>query len=117
MHRALLLILEVMQGRGLSGAVYTQTTDVEIEVNGHLTYDREQFKLDRDRVRAANLRLQENLPLLATLQPTSERDGQRWRWLIINECLKKTLHEASAKDLCHMFQILRVCSVARSEYA
>ena len=71
--------LEVMQGRGLSGAVYTQTTDVEIEVNGYLTYDREQFKLDRDRVRAANLRLQEKLPLLATLQPTSERDGQRWR--------------------------------------
>ena len=72
--------LEVMQGRGLSGAVYTQTTDVEIEVNGHLTYDREQFKLDRDRVREANLRLQENLPLLTTLQPTSERDGQRWRF-------------------------------------
>jgi len=71
--------LEVMQGRGLSGAVYTQTTDVEIEVNGHLTYDREQFKLDADRVRAANLRLQRPLPLITTLQPTSERDGQRWR--------------------------------------
>jgi hypothetical protein len=71
--------LEVMQGRGLSGAVYTQTTDVEIEVNGHLTYDREQFKLDRERVRTANLRLQESLPQITTLQPTSERDGQRWR--------------------------------------
>ena len=71
--------LEVMQGRGLSGAVYTQTTDVEIEVNGHLTYDREQFKLDQERVREANLRLQENLPMLTVFQPTSERDGQRWR--------------------------------------
>jgi hypothetical protein len=71
--------LEVMQGRGLSGAVYTQTTDVEIEVNGHLTYDREQFKLDQERVRKANLRLQENLPMLTVFQPTSERDGQRWR--------------------------------------
>ena len=32
--------------RGLSGAVYTQTTDVEIEINGYLTYDREIEKMD-----------------------------------------------------------------------
>ncbi|MBN1180240.1 MAG: hypothetical protein JXD18_13595 [Anaerolineae bacterium] len=31
--------------RGLSGAVYTQTTDVELEVNGFLTYDREVVKM------------------------------------------------------------------------
>ena len=31
---------------GLSGAVYTQTTDVEIEINGYLTYDREVAKMD-----------------------------------------------------------------------
>ena len=30
---------------GLSGAVYTQTTDVEGEVNGFLTYDREVIKI------------------------------------------------------------------------
>lgn len=40
-----------------SGAVYTQITDVEIEVNGLLTYDRRKFKLDVDRIRLANLRL------------------------------------------------------------
>ncbi len=34
-------------GRGLSAAVYTQTTDVEIEVNGLMTYDREVVKMDR----------------------------------------------------------------------
>lgn len=34
--------------RGLSGAVYTQTTDVEIEINGYLTYDREVIKMDLD---------------------------------------------------------------------
>jgi len=71
--------LEVMQGRGLSGAVYTQTTDVEIEVNGHLTYDREQFKLVPSRVREANLKARGPVPELTILQPTSERDGQRWR--------------------------------------
>ncbi len=31
---------------GLSGAIYTQTTDVENEVNGYLTYDRQVMKLD-----------------------------------------------------------------------
>lgn len=36
---------------GLSGAVYTQTSDVEIEINGYLTYDREVVKMDADRLR------------------------------------------------------------------
>jgi hypothetical protein len=31
---------------GLSGAIYTQTTDVENEVNGFMTYDRKLDKLD-----------------------------------------------------------------------
>lgn len=31
---------------GLSAAVYTQTTDVEIETNGLMTYDRKVFKID-----------------------------------------------------------------------
>jgi beta-galactosidase/beta-glucuronidase len=33
---------------GLSGAVYTQTSDVEIEINGYLTYDREIVKMDSE---------------------------------------------------------------------
>ncbi|MEV7096961.1 sugar-binding domain-containing protein [Amycolatopsis sp. NPDC051045] len=36
----------VVAERGLSGAVYTQTTDVENEVNGLLTYDRQVVKVD-----------------------------------------------------------------------
>lgn len=39
---------------GLSSAVYTQLTDVETENNGLLTYDRKAFKVDRERVQAAN---------------------------------------------------------------
>jgi hypothetical protein len=31
--------------KGLSAAVYTQTTDVEIEVNGLMTYDRKEMKM------------------------------------------------------------------------
>lgn len=39
---------------GLAAAVYTQTTDVEIEVNGLLTYDRARVKMDPAAVVAAN---------------------------------------------------------------
>jgi beta-galactosidase/beta-glucuronidase len=46
---------------GFSGAVYTQTTDVEIEVNGLLTYDRKQYKMDVDTVRDANLKIRNSL--------------------------------------------------------
>ncbi len=39
---------------GLSAAIYTQTTDVEIEVNGYVTYDREVEKMDFEKVRKAH---------------------------------------------------------------
>jgi beta-galactosidase/beta-glucuronidase len=37
-----------------SGAVYTQTTDVEGEVNGLMTYDRKEIKIEEDRLRKIN---------------------------------------------------------------
>jgi len=40
--------------QGLCAAVYTQTTDVEVEVNGLMTYDRAMIKMDAERVTAAN---------------------------------------------------------------
>lgn len=40
---------------GFSGAIYTQTTDVEGEVNGFMTYDRKVDKMDINAVRKANL--------------------------------------------------------------
>ncbi|HKM13029.1 MAG TPA: glycoside hydrolase family 2 TIM barrel-domain containing protein [Bacteroidales bacterium] len=50
-----------MIARGFSGAIYTQTTDVEIEVNGLMTYDRKVIKPDADRVRAINLKITDSL--------------------------------------------------------
>ena len=47
-YRALLFQLRFLIGEGLSAAVYTQTTDVEVEVNGIMTYDREVVKLPDD---------------------------------------------------------------------
>ncbi|MFI1395391.1 AbfB domain-containing protein [Streptomyces sp. NPDC020681] len=39
---------------GLSASVYTEITDVENEVNGLLTYDRQVLKVDAPRIRSAN---------------------------------------------------------------
>jgi hypothetical protein len=47
--RGYLELLERLRGLiegGLAAAVYTQTTDVEIEINGYLTYDRKVEKMD-----------------------------------------------------------------------
>lgn len=40
--------------RGFSAAVYTQTTDVEGEVNGLMTYDRKVIKVEESRVKSIN---------------------------------------------------------------
>jgi beta-galactosidase/beta-glucuronidase len=42
---------------GMSAAVYTQTTDVETEVNGLMTYDREIVKPDEEQLAAAHRKL------------------------------------------------------------
>jgi beta-galactosidase/beta-glucuronidase len=49
--------LKEMIPYGYSAAVYTQTTDVEVEVNGLLTYDRKVIKLDESRIRKINLEI------------------------------------------------------------
>ncbi|MDR0757763.1 MAG: beta-galactosidase, partial [Tannerella sp.] len=46
--------LQKLVKRGFSAAVYTQTTDVEGEVNGLMTYDRKELKVNEAAVRAAN---------------------------------------------------------------
>ena len=44
-------------GRGFAAAVYTQTTDVEVEVNGLMTYDRKVMKVEPERIRRINERI------------------------------------------------------------
>ena len=46
--------LKKMVPKGFSAAVYTQTTDVEGEVNGLMTYDRKVIKINEAEVRKAN---------------------------------------------------------------
>ena len=51
-YRGLYEKLYPMIEEGLAAAVYTQTTDVEAEVNGLMTYDREVIKMDMDTLKA-----------------------------------------------------------------
>ncbi|MCD8193747.1 MAG: beta-galactosidase [Tannerellaceae bacterium] len=46
--------LRDMVKRGFSAAVYTQTTDVEGEINGVMTYDRKVIKMNEEALRKAN---------------------------------------------------------------
>jgi hypothetical protein len=65
---------------GLSGAIYTQTTDVEVEVNGLMTYDRAIIKLDEARVREANTSLHAPPPVVRDIAPTAAVRANRWRY-------------------------------------
>ncbi len=47
-------ILRSLAQNGCSAAIYTQTTDVEIEVNGLMTYDRKVMKVDEGKLAEIN---------------------------------------------------------------
>ena len=72
--------LHPMIGRGLSAAVYTQTTDVEVEVNGLMTYDREIIKVDIDKFRASNNALRFEPPSYRTVIPTARESASEWSY-------------------------------------
>ncbi len=72
--------LRPLIGKGLSAAVYTQTTDVEVEVNGFMTYDRAILKLDLDKTVTAHKRLYLPPPEVKTLVESSQMTPQVWRY-------------------------------------
>jgi hypothetical protein len=76
----LLTSMRPLIGRGLAAAVYTQTTDVEIEVNGLMTYDRTLIKMDEPRIVAAAKKLYLPPPNVRVILPTSEEQPKTWRY-------------------------------------
>ena len=50
------VLIRLIDG-GVSGAIYTQTTDVESEINGLITYDRAEIKVIKERMKSANEKL------------------------------------------------------------
>lgn len=72
---------ELRDDPGLSAVIYTQTTDVETECNGLMTYDRAVVKMDAKRVAAAN---RGQFPKVSTLVPTAEREAVQWLYSFQN---------------------------------
>jgi len=48
-------VARLVEDPGLSAVIYTQTTDVEIETNGLMTYDRKIDKMGKENIRRAHL--------------------------------------------------------------
>jgi len=73
-------VYQLNKSPGLSAAVYTQTTDVEYEGNGLLTYDREVIKMPVDIVAAANRGSFPPEPVVTVISPTAEKENVMWRY-------------------------------------
>ena len=65
---------------GLAAAIYTQTTDVEGEVNGLMTYDRELVKFDKDRLTDLHRQIYAAEGVASVLVATSESASQQWQF-------------------------------------
>lgn len=78
-YRHLVFQLRTMIAEGLSGAIYTQTTDVEGEVNGLMTYDRAYEKFPEGELHALHQPLYAGPDLtLRTVLEDATRTGQTW---------------------------------------
>lgn len=64
----------------LSAAVYTQTTDVEVEVNGLMTYDRKVLKFDAATLAAAHAKLYAPLRKLTPAELSAAYTVAYWRF-------------------------------------
>jgi hypothetical protein len=79
-YHALMKRMHPLIGKGLAAAVYTQTTDVEIEVNGLMTYDREVLKFDAAEMKKWHQMLFTPPPAVTEVVPTSETTAQEWAY-------------------------------------
>jgi len=67
------------ESHGMSAAVYTQTTDVETECNGLMTYDRAIIKPNVKKVAAAN---RGQMPKRKVIVPVSQSEGIPWQYTL-----------------------------------
>lgn len=74
-------VLAGLRKRGISAGVYTQTTDVEVEINGFRTYDRIN-KIEPEWLKPLSEMLLNTPDVVRTavLMPTSEKEAQPWRF-------------------------------------
>ena len=76
----LLQRLYQLRDKGLCAGIYTQTSDVETECNGLMTYDRALVKPDLEAVAKANRGEFPPPPEIRVIIPSSEKEGLAWRY-------------------------------------
>lgn len=67
---------------GLSAAIYTQTTDVETEVNGLMTYDRKVLKIPVAIAAKSHQELHQPPSKTRIVVPTSQTEAQTWKYTL-----------------------------------
>lgn len=84
-YKSLMDKLAKLASRGLAGSVYTQTTDVEVETNGLITYDRKHIKyppaeLAELHQRVYNAAMNTVIIEYKTILPTAQKEPQAWKY-------------------------------------
>ncbi|MDR0700017.1 MAG: family 43 glycosylhydrolase, partial [Tannerella sp.] len=74
------MLIDFKSNKGLSAAVYTEITDVEMELNGLITYDREVLKGYAKDFYDVNRRIINEYRYYTTIAPTSEETPQTWKY-------------------------------------
>jgi hypothetical protein len=73
-------LFPLIESHGLSAAVYTQTTDVEGEVNGLMTYDRAMVKMDIEKLAKINRGDVPPPSVIKEIVPTAKTKAATWRY-------------------------------------
>ncbi len=68
--------------KGLSAAVYTEITDVEVELNGLLTYDRAISKGPVETIRSSNTKVINDQMYISDILPVSEKNARMWKYTL-----------------------------------
>ena len=111
--------LETLIAQGLSAAVYTQTTDVEGEVNGLITYDRKVTKIPEGLLHLMHNRLYEITPAKAVTLIADSLNGQELKMTSLPfDCPPRSTVVSEAtfkvdKDFSHLSLWLNVAGEAK----
>ena len=79
-YQNLMLKLHPLIGKGLCAAVYTQTSDVEVEVNGLMTYDRAVMKIPVAKLAEMHAALAAPPPKIIPIVPSAQEGKVQWRY-------------------------------------
>lgn len=76
------ILIYLKSNKGLSAAVYTEITDVEMELNGLMTYDRKVIKGNEEDYKAVNHKIINEKRIFTDYALTSEESPQTWKYTL-----------------------------------